>query len=83
MDDNVYWDAILHNFELSSFVVTKFTEDYSTGRDLMVSNPKHIKDMINRHNKIYRNHAGPDKHCYTNNTKINHILAFHCLAFFS
>ena len=43
IDDDVSWNTILHNFGFSSVAAKKFTEDYSTGRDLTVSNLTHIK----------------------------------------
>ena len=51
MDDDLYLDAILHNFGLSAVAVTKFTDNYSTDRDLMLSNKTQIKDMINQNKK--------------------------------
>ena len=48
MDDDVSWNAIIHNFGFLTVAVTKFTDDYSTDRDLMVSNPTFIKKVINQ-----------------------------------
>ena len=50
MDDDESWNAITHNFGFSTITVTKFTDNYSTSSDLMVSNPTQIKDVINQHN---------------------------------
>ena len=74
MDDNVYWGAILHKFVLSAVAVKKFTDKYSAGRYLMVSNITQINNVINQQKKMYHNHAGTNHHCYINATKINHIL---------
>ena len=82
MDDDRSWDAMLHNFGLLAVAVTKFTGNYSTGRDLMVSNPTQINAVINQQNTIYFNHAGTNHHYYINATKMNRILAFHCWAVF-
>ena len=48
MYDNVSWNYILHNFGLLDVEVTKFTDDYSTIRDLIVSNPTQIKYVISQ-----------------------------------
>ena len=77
MDDDLYLDAILHNFGLLAVAVTKFTDNYSTDRDLMLSNKTQIKDMINQNRKMYWNHSGTNQSCYINTTKIICILAFH------
>ena len=62
--------------------VTKFTDDYSTGRDIMVSSTTHIKDVINQQNKMYCNHAILKQCCCINMTTTNLILAFqHWLIF--
>ena len=83
MYDNVSWNYILHNFGLLDVEVTKFTDDYSTGRELMVYNPTHIKDVINQQNNIYLNYAGPNQCGYINATMINRIFEFHLWAGFS
>ena len=57
--------------------MTKFTDEYSTVWDLMISNPICIKDGINKKKKMYHNHAGPNQRCYINATKMNRILTFH------
>ena len=77
MIDGVTYNAILHNFGFSDVAVTKFTENYCTSRELMISNTTDIKEVINQQNKMYRNHAIPNQHCYTNATKMNRILGFH------
>ena len=48
MGKDVSWYAMIHNLLFSAVAVTKFTDNYSTGRYLMLSNPKHIKDVINK-----------------------------------
>ena len=83
MDDGVYWNAIPHNFGFSAVAATKFTDNYSTSRDLIISNPKQIKDTINQQNKIYCNHAGTNQRCYINATNMNRILEFHRWAVFT
>ena len=61
MDNDASWNAILHTFGLLNEAVTKFTDDLSTVRDLMVYNPTHIKDVINKQNTIYHNHSVPNQ----------------------
>ena len=55
MNDNAYWDDKLHNFVLSAVIVTKFTDNYYTGRDLIASNTTQIKDAINQQTKMHSN----------------------------
>ena len=52
MDYDTSWNIILHNFGFSNVAVTKFTDDYSNGRNLMVSNTTHINDEINQQKKF-------------------------------
>ena len=77
MDNDVSWEAIIHNFGFTDIAVTKFTDNYLTGRYLMVYNLAHIKYVINQQNKIYRNHAGPNQRCYINAIKMNLVLILH------
>ena len=83
MDDGVSWLSILHSFVLLDVTVTKFTDYYYTGRGLMVSNTTQIKDVINHHNKMHRNHTGLYQNCYINATNMNRILEFHRWAVFA
>ena len=48
MNDDASWKAILLKFGLEDVAVTKFTDDYSTIRDLIVSNPTQIKYVISQ-----------------------------------
>ena len=76
MDDDLSWNAIIHNFGFLTVAVTKFTDDYSTSRYLMVYNTTQIKYMINEQNKIHFNRAVPNQRCYINGTAINRLVEF-------
>ena len=54
MDYNKAWNVIIHNFGLLDVAVIKFTRNYSTGRDLIVSNMKQIM-TVTLFRKIYHN----------------------------
>ena len=83
IDYDVSWDDILHNVELSYVAVTKVTEEYYTGRYIIISNLTHIKYVINQQNKMCCNHAVPNQNCSINTTKMNYILVFHRWAVFA
>ena len=63
MDDNNAWDTILMEFELSERARQRFTEDFPTARELMLSTQTQTRDVINNQNKQYRNHSTQNQRC--------------------
>ena len=55
----------------------KLVEDYPIACDRMSSNPAQIKLVISTQNKMYRNHATANQHCYIDTVQLNRVLAFY------
>ena len=76
MDDNNAWDTILTEFGLSERARQRFTEDFPTARELMLSTQTQTRDVINNQNKQYRNHSTQNQRCYISAMQMTRILAF-------
>ena len=83
MDSEPAWNQILQNFGLSARSRNRLTEDYTTARDLIISNIDQIKSVVSTQNKTYRNHATAAQRCYINTAQLNRVLAFYRWSIFA
>ena len=77
MDSDQSFKTILTSFGITQRATNRLTEDYVTENDLMASNVKLIKSVVNLQNKMYRSHATALHRGYINTAQLNRILWFY------
>lgn len=76
MTDQASFITILTAFGLNGRTRTRFTEDFPTAGELMLSTKSQVKDVILNQNKLYRNHEQQNQRCYITAMHMSRILAF-------
>ena len=77
MEHDDSFEDILINFGITNRAIVHLTEDYGTANDLLASDVKQIKSLVNIQNKMNRMHTTTAQRCYINTAQLNHILALY------